>query len=366
MLIAFIVLTVLALMVGQFLPGFSRLALPPAFYAHIALAVGGMTLITAAMQHFVPVLCRTRGAGRWMARLPFLMLLAGVLATAVFAGWLEFAWISVAAGLALAGMALMMAWMLSRAQAALGRPHAGLYWYLAAMVCLGVALVTVWMIPFFPEWHAPLRAFHWHLNLYGFMALTAVGTLQVLMPTAAGRPDPHAAVRLRQDLPWAVLGALCLALGAAAWPVLAWLGAVLWTGVVVRMVWAWLRQYPRELFALHRAEPLLLAASLGLILSVWLAAQGKLAPLTVFLPAFLMPLVTGAAAVLAPVWLKLAEPAVHARGRAELARWGGLRATFFASAGVLPVLGYSCAGMPALLALLWFVALFLWWLWREV
>jgi hypothetical protein len=101
MLIALIAATLIALLAGQALPKAFEAA--PAFWAHIALALGVMTLITAAMQHFVPVLCRSRGAGKWMARLPLLMLAAGLLAVAVFGGWLDYPWVSAAALLPLLG-----------------------------------------------------------------------------------------------------------------------------------------------------------------------------------------------------------------------------------------------------------------------
>ena len=213
MLIALVVATLVALLVGQALP--RAVTAAPALWAHIALAIGVMTLITAAMQHFVPVLARTRGVGRWMGRLPWLMLAAGGLATATFAGAFGYIWIAGAAGLALLGTALMLAWMLDRVRRALGRPHPGLYWYVAALACLAAGLLAAVAIPLLQQWHGELRAFHLHINLYGFVALTAVGTLQVLMPTAAGKPDPGAGARLRVDLKWALAGRLVTAMPAA-------------------------------------------------------------------------------------------------------------------------------------------------------
>jgi hypothetical protein len=365
MLIALIAATLIALLAGQALP--KAFAAAPAFWAHLALALGVMTLITAAMQHFVPVLARTRGPGRWMARLPLLMLAAGGLAVAAFGGWLDFAWITPAALLALAGMAVMSAWMLDKAKQCLGRPHPGLYWYVAAMACLGLALIAALMIPLFPDWHGGLRAFHLHLNLYGFVGLTAVGTLQVLMPTAAGRADPQAGVRLRQDLKWALAGALGIACGQAAWPALTWLGVGLWGWVVGRMAWAWWRLHRVRILDLHGAEPVLAAAVAGFAASLLglLSDREAIGPLTLFLPAFLMPLVTGAAGVLAPVWLNPARAAAHEAGRKALNRWGAVRALLFLTAGVLPLLGYKCAGMPALTALFWFGILFVLWLYRQ-
>ncbi|MEW5770496.1 MAG: hypothetical protein AB1831_09055 [Pseudomonadota bacterium] len=365
MLVTLIAATLIAMLAGQALP--KAFAAAPAFWAHIALGLGVMTLITAAMQHFVPVLTRTRGTGPWLARLPLLMLLAAGLAVAALGGWLDFAWIAVAALLALSGAGTMMVWMRARAGQALGGAHPGLHWYVAAMGCLAAALAAALLIPVVPAWHAELRAFHLHLNLYGFVALTAVGTLQVLMPTAAGQGDPAVGLRLRRDLKWALGGALAIAVGQALLPPLTALGVALWGWVLVRMLAAWWRLHRARILALHGAEPVLVVAVLGLAAAlVGLLPVGDSAgPLALFLPAFLMPLVTGAAGVLAPVWLNPAQASAHQAGRAALNRWGGIRALLFLSAALLPLLGYRCAGMPALTALFWFGILFAVWIYRE-
>lgn len=367
-LILLVVLTLALLFGGLALP---RLwVAPPAFWAHLVLAVGVMSLITAAMQHFVPVLCRGRGAGRWLAQLPWLMLAAGALAATVLMGAMAWGWITTAALLALASAIAMLRWMRAAGRAALGGPHPGLAWYIAAMACLAVGLTAAALMPWLPEWYAPLRAFHVHINLYGFIALTAVGTLQVLMPTVANRPDPGATVRLRHDLKWALAGSLLLAVGQAVeqtW--LAGAGVALWLWVLGRMLTAWVRLYGRRLIALHGNEPVLAAATLGLAAAL-LSSMGlglSSGPLTVFLPGFLMPLVSGAAAQLAPVWLRPGRrDAWHAQSLQALGRWGGVRGLLFLSAAWLPLAGYKCAGMPALTALFWFGILFVrWLLWEE-
>ena len=370
MLIALVVATLVTLLVGQALP--RAVTAAPALWAHIALAIGVMTLITAATQHFVPVLARTRGVGRWMGRLPWLMLAAGGLATATFAGAFGYIWIAGAAGLALLGAALMLAWMLDRARRALGRPHPGLYWYVAAMACLAAGLLAAVAIPLLPQWHGELRAFHLHINLYGFVALTAVGTLQVLMPTAAGKPDPGAGARLRVDLKWALAGSLLVALGQTFLPALTWLGVSLWGWVLAHMLASWWRLCRPQLFALHGNVPVLLAAMLGLVaaLAGLLVAprsgQDIIGVLTLFLPGFLMPLVTGTAGQLAPVWLGPTRPTAHHRaGQAALGRWGGVRALLFLSAALLPLFGYKCSGMPALTALYLFSIVLAVWLYRN-
>jgi hypothetical protein len=366
MLIALIAATLLAFLAGQALP--KAIVAAPAFWAHLVLAVGVMTLITAAMQHFVPVLTRSRGTGLWTARLPFLMLAAGGLALAVFSGRLEFFWVSAAAALALAGVVAMLVWMRDKARRTLGRPHPGLAWYVAAMACLGLGLIAAAAIPWLPAWHAELRAFHIHINLYGFVGLTAIGTLQVLMPTAANQVDPDVGARLRLDLKWALAGSLALAVGQALWLPLAWLGGALWFWAIVRMGWAWWRLHRVKIFAWHGAEPVLAAALIGFgsALAGVLLGLDNLLPLTIFLPGFLMPLVVGAAGQLGPVWIEAGRTAArHTADRARITRWNSARALLFLTAAVLPLLGYKCSGMPALTALVWFGIVFAIYLYRD-
>jgi hypothetical protein len=364
MLIALLAGTLALLVAAIALP--KAMAMSPLFWTHLVVAVGIMTLITAAMQHFVPVLTRSRGAGRAMARLPALMLAAGLVATAVFAGWLDYGLITLAAGLGLIGAGTMLVWMRHKASATLGRPHPGLDWYLAAMACLVLGLGAAALIPWLPEWHGPLRAFHIHINLYGFVGLTAIGTLQVLMPTVAGQQDPEAGSRLRLDLKWALAGALLLAVGQAGVHYLAWAGLASWGWVLLRMVLAWWRLHRARLFALHGVEPVLLAALAGFALALAGTQLDLEHPLTVFLPGFLFPLVSGAAGQLAPVWARPGRATPwHADSRRWLARHGGLRAGLFLTSALLPVLGYQCSGMPGLTALFWFVILFAIWLWRD-
>ncbi len=366
MLIALIAATLLAFLAGQALP--KAITVAPAFWAHLVLAIGVMTLITAAMQHFVPVLTRSRGPSRWTARLPFLMLAAGGLALAVFSGWLDFIYVSAAAALALIGVIAMLVWMQDKARRTLGKPHPGLAWYVAAMACLGFGLIAAAAIPWLPAWHTELRAFHIHINLYGFIGLTAIGTLQVLMPTAANKPDPNVGARLRVDLKWALAGSLLLALGQAFVTPLAWLGGALWFWVIGRMGWAWWRLHRARILAWHGAEPVLAAALIGFAcaLAGVLFALDNLLPLTIFLPGFLMPLVVGAASQLGPVWIEAGRTAArHAADRAKITHWNSARALLFLTAAVLPLLGYKCSGMSALTALVWFGIVFAIWLYRD-
>jgi hypothetical protein len=365
MLVFLLAATLALLVAGLALP---RVAVLPApFWAHLVLAVGVMSLITAAMQHFVPVLTRSRGAGPWLGRLPGLMALAGGLVLAVFAGALDWSLIVLAAALALAGAVAMLAWMRAKGRQAVGPAHPGLAWYVAAMACLAAGLVAALLIPLWPDGHLALRAFHVHINLYGFVGLTAVGTLQVLMPTLSNRPDPEVGRRLRLDLKWALAGAVLLALGKAFdFAPLVGLGLAGWAWPLARLALAWGRLYGREIVALSGGEPVLAAALFGYAAALVGAGQGLEPPLAVFLAGFLFPLVSGAAAQLAPVWLRpgVATP-WHAQSRQTLNRYAGLRALLFLTSAALPVLGYQCAGMPGLTALFWFLIVFVYWLWKD-
>lgn len=370
MLIALIAATLLAFFAGQALP--KAIGAAPAFWAHLILAAGVMTLITASMQHFVPVLTRSRGPGRRTGLLPWLMLAAGALALIVFYGWLPYGWVSLAALPALTAALGMLIWMRHKARRTLGRPHPGLAWYVAAMGCLSLGLIAAMLMPWLPAWHAELRNFHLHINLYGFIGLTAVGTLQVLMPTAANQADPMVSLRLRQDLKWALAGSLLLASGQAFWLPLSWLGGAFWLWSIGRMGKAWWQLHRARILAWHGAEPVLAAALLGFacalsgVLAQTLFELPHLAPLTIFLPGFLMPLVVGAASQLAPVWIEAGRTAArHAEDRAKITRWNSVRALLFLTAACLPLTGLQCSGMPALTALSWFGIVFAIWLYRD-
>lgn len=365
MLIALLVVSLILLAAAFALP--QVVAAPPAFWAHGILAVGVMSLIPAAMQHFVPVLARGQGASPRMTRLPLLMMAAGVVASLALLGVVPFAAIGGAAGLALLGLAILLGWIVRKGRQAVGRPHPGLGWYVAALVCLALGLAAALLIPLWPQGHAALRAFHLHINLYGFVGLTAIGTLQVLLPTATGRPDPEVATRLKRDLKWAVAGSLALAAGQAVdarWLALA--GALCWTWPLARLVHAWWRQQRPAIFTLHGAAPILAVAAIGFACALTAVVAGQAAPLAIFLPGFLMPLIVGAASQLAPVFLR---PGVatdwHTRSRAWLGRWSGLRALLFLTAAILPLFSLQCVGIPALLGLLWFGAVFALWLLQE-
>lgn len=317
----------------------------PQLSAHLAFALGIMPLILAAMSYFIPVLTRSAAAGFGLWWPPLLAWSGGVLAVHAFAGDFSSPLLGLAASLAGVAAAGLGGWALYRARHMFGPRHRGLDWYLAALGCLLLALIAVILMPRFPEHRNALRLFHLHANLLGFVGLTALGTLQVLLPTCMGRPDPDAAVRLRRDLKWAVAGVLLIALGAAlgnrAGIMIAVLGTALYGWVVLRMLGGWRRRYGRDLVRMHGATPSLTAATLGLFTLLvlgmahgagWMPARPAVAGYVI---AFLLPLVSGAAGHLMPVWLR---PGVqgewHATLRARLCRWGGLRGLAFLLLGL--------------------------------
>ncbi len=330
-----------------------------AAHVHLAFALGVMPLIMGAMTHFIPVLTRTRGAPRAGEGYAALAWLGGALIAAYFIFVLPEGVRSAAALLALAAAGGLGAWQLVRAHEALGGAHPGLRWYVAALACLAASLLAVLAMSVWPQQMPELRRLHLHLNLFGFVGLAAIGTLQVLLPTAAGLADPQAADRLRAGLPAALGGALLIALGAAWLPLLAWFGLALWLVPLVRLLRAWLARYRDAMFQRHGAAPLLAAALAGYCLALlagglhgagWLDAKG-VAHLFVF--SFLFPLVSGAAGQLLPLWLKPGlQTEWHVSARRHLTFAAGTRAALFLGAGLLALVGFGWAIWLALAALL--------------
>ena len=289
--------------------------LPRQAAAHLAFAVGAMPLIFAAMGHFVPVLTRSGEAPSWVRALPLLALAGGlgvVLSFLLTGAWLRGP--TLASLPALVSAAGMPIWIRVRGRGGLGKPHPGLWWYPAACLCLVLALLAVPAMEIWPEARAALRLLHLHLNTLGFIGLTAIGTLQVLLPTAAGRPDPQAALRLRRDLPLALAGVLLVAAGAA-WGGMpgrdvAGLGLLFWLLPLGRLGLAWFRSFRGEIFRRHGAAPSLAWALGGLLgMSLLGALHGAgfvdgVDAIAAWFLAFLLPLVSGAVSQLLPVWLR--------------------------------------------------------------
>jgi hypothetical protein len=333
----------------------------PLVATHLALAVGVMPLILAAMLYFIPVLTRGAAAPLRALALSPLALAAGLLAALAFRRGTGAPELFVAAAalalLAALGVAL---WALWRADAAVGAPHPCLQWYLAALGCLGLALAATLLIHDFSGQYLPIKRLHLHLNTLGFVGITALGTLQVLMPTAAG-PDSGAARRLRSGLWFALGGTLLAAMGSAWFTPLAWAGAALWTVPVALTAASWWTRYRAQILAWHGAPPLLGAALAGFALNLaYGLAHGAALysgrhALGLFFCAFLFPLVTGALTQLLPVWLR---PGPHAewqgRARARLGRWSGAAALVFLVSGVVGIFEPAAGSIAAAAGLVWF------------
>lgn len=311
----------------------------PQLAAHVAFALGVLPLILAAISYFVPVLTRSAGTGIAASWPPLLAWAGGMLAVFSFASDFSPTQLSLAATLGGLAALSLGGWTLNRARRMFGPRHRGLDWYLAALGFLLLALLAAVLMPLFPAQRNALRLFHLHANLFGFVGLTALGTLQVLLPTCLGQADPGAALRLRHDLKWAAAGTLSIAVGVSSLlPAsvsnlgLALLGTALYGWVVLRMLRAWQSRFGKALLQVHGAAPSLTAAVLGLlglmVLGVahgfgWLPARPAVAG---FVIAFLLPLVSGAAAHLLPVWLRPGTQGPwHEALRARLCRWGGVR-----------------------------------------
>ncbi|NML26110.1 hypothetical protein [Zoogloea dura] len=326
----------------------------PAAAAHAAFAAGAMPLIFAAMGHFVPVLTRSAGAGARIGRLPLVLQGVGILVVGVLAGVFPGAALHAALAVGLAATAGMLAWVLGRGRKALGRPHPGLYWYAAALGCLILALLAIAAGLVWPAIYPLARLAHLHLNTLGFIGLSAIGTLHVLMPTALGQPDPRAASRLTRQLPWMLAGVAAAVL-ACGLPWLSLPAAVLVGGVAIATLAGWLRGHGiRRLLADGVAASLLLATAGFAGLALMGAAHGVgLLPgrpaVAAFFTLFLLPLVTGALSQLLPVW-RYPGPLTPARTalRACLAGHGLVRAVLFLAGGLLlPVNALLGAGLVA-------------------
>ncbi|MBI5793418.1 MAG: hypothetical protein HZA63_18305 [Rhodocyclales bacterium] len=323
----------------------------PQLAAHLAFALGVMPLILAAMGYFVPVLTRSSHPTLAAWGPPLLALVGGALAVGAFATNFSPTVLGIAALVALLAAASLGGWMLARARHMFGPRHRGLDWYLAALGFLLLALLAVVLMPWFPAQRGGLRLFHLHANLLGFVGLTALGTLQVLLPTSLRQPDPEVATRLRTDLKWAAGGTLLIAFGAssllpaslaALGPPLALLGSGLYGYVVLRMLSAWKTRFGTALLRADGVAPSLAAAALGLLGTLvlgaahgagWLPARPLVAG---FVIAFLLPLVSGAASHLIPVWLRPgAQGPWHDALRARLVRWGGVRGLLLLLAGLV-------------------------------
>jgi hypothetical protein len=319
---------------------------PPLAAAHLVFAAGILPLIFGAITHFVPVLTRSAQAGRRVLLAPLLLQAAGLLVFLYFEGgagaWALHAAISVALLISLA----LGCWLILRARRTLGKPHPGWRWYLAAIAFFSVSLLLVPLMAIMPDAYRPLRLLHLHMNTLGFIGLTAIGTLQVLLPTVLSGPDAEAAARLRTDLPFAIGGVLAVALGSALWLPLALVGALLLLHVVLRIGVSWWRRYGLRKILGDGASAALAAGLAGFLLLILLGVAHAFSvvdaqhAVPAFFGVFLMPLVTGALSQLLPVWCHAGRrTGERASMRGALVNGGLLRSILFLAGGLLLAAG---------------------------
>jgi hypothetical protein len=332
---------------------------------HMILAAGVMPLIMAAMIYFTPVLTHSRAPSWPVLVLPGLALLAGA-GAAVSIFWRRDL-IMAPALTAMIVVGALLGWMWQRSRTMLGRPHPGLHWYLLALAGLLPGLLAISIAAFWPEHWTTLRRFHLHINIFGFIGLTAVGTLHVLLPTVAGYTDATTRVRLQRDLYPMAFGALLMAAGSAWWTWLVWPGLALWLIPLTRFAVPLVSRWRESVWGWHRP-----GTSLGLTvpgLMLVLIAGGLHAvgvqPADVALPLFfymfLFPLVTGAISYLLPVWIWPARNTAAYESAVRRLAWGsGARALVFFLAGVMAWIGFAGAVYLAGAVLAVFLAQAIW------
>jgi hypothetical protein len=323
---------------------------------HVILAIGILPLILAAMVYFVPVLTRTGKTGPWIRFVPLTTLSGGFMVLMYFT-FPQLAPSMHHFGAIISGgaVATLFIWAFRLRRKTIGTPHPCLDWYLAALACLFFGLCAILAGQWLSSQSNALRLLHLHLNIMGFIGITALGTLQVLMPTVTQKPDPDAANRMRRHLKWILASALLTALSAAWAPSFSWIGFVLLAIPLAGIINAWRRLYASQILALHSAAPSLAAALLGYIAIVLLGAANGHLPIEFnliagFIIAFLMPLVTGAISYLLPQWLRPGpQTEWHSKTRRHLGFGSGARALILLAAGILTSLGFEAGWAMALL-----------------
>lgn len=332
---------------------------------HMILAAGVMPLIMAAMIYFAPVLTHSRVPSWPVLLLPVLAFISGAWAAASIFWWR--ALIIAPALIAMFTAGALLGWIWHRARTMMGRPHPGLHWYLLALVSLILGLLAISVAAFWPAHWTALRRFHLHMNIYGFVGLTAVGTLRVLLPTVAGYHDPDLRDRLQRDLYPMAFGTLLMAAGSARWAWLVWPGLVLWLIPLTRMAAPLVSRWREHVWGWHRPGSSLGLAVLGMIpvlTAGGLHAVGML-PVVITLPLFfymfLFPLVTGAISYLLPVWVWPARnTGAHEAAVRRLAWGSGARALAFFMAGVAAWAGLPSAVYLVAAAMAVFLAQLIW------
>jgi hypothetical protein len=335
----------------------------PAIVAyHLIFAIGIIPLIFAAMMHFIPVLTRSVRASASVQRLPLLAMIGGGALilhlispqTYVYGQYLG-------AILVILATFTLACWAWRRRKGAIGDAHPCLDWYLAALVCLIIAMAAILMIYMMPEYSRELRILHLHLNTLGFIGITAIATLQVLLPTVAYKADPESVMRLRKNLKWMIGGVLYCACAAALHKGIAWVALILFAIPLARIAKSWLRLYGSSIFKCHGAAPLLGSALLGFMFALVIGGLHglgflELQPIAAFITAFLMPLILGAVSHLLPIWVR---PGVQTSWHQSFREWlgfcHGLRGLVLLLGGVLVSLGISAGWYLVLFAIVTFI-----------
>jgi hypothetical protein len=337
---------------------------PRAALMHAAFALAALPLMLSAILHFVPVLTRSGAPHKAIAAIPWLAAAIGLSVVAALAAGTAEARAALAPLAAALGIvvATLVAWVLLRARRTLGRPHPGVLWYAAALSVFLAGLVAAVAMVLAPAAFDVAYRVHVHVNLLGWIGLTVLGTMPVLLPTALGAPDPGVAVRLRRTLPWAVAAVIAIAAGAGARsPGSAAVGAAILIGIAMLNARAWLplfrsgtrRPGPAVSLAAGAAFLALLLAT-GIAHGFGIAALDGSRLLPAFAAGFLLPTVLGALAQLLPVWRHPGPDSPARRREAErLARGAGWRGALAFTSGVGCLVGWPGALAPAAVSALW-------------
>jgi len=352
-MIVLALVTLLAFLASALPFRFSVTLSPGAVHGVVAASV--MPLILGAMIYFTPVLTHSRAPPWPILLAPLLAFVAGALAVASFAWRRDL--LPLAAGIAVVPAAALSGWMWYRTRTMLGSPHPCLYWYHLALFNLLLGLTAIFLATLRPEHWAALRRFHLHVNLLGFIGMTAIGTLRVLVPTVAGYADPDARTQLRRGLYFTACGTLLIAAGAAWRNWLVWPGLMLWSVPLLRFMLPLVGRWRKFVWGWHRASAALGVSIFGYVLVL---AAGVLhavgsppgATMPLFFFAFLFPLITGAVSYLLPVWIWPARntPAYEMVAR-KLAYGSAAHGLLFFTAGVLTFAGVAGAAWLAIATL---------------
>jgi len=158
--------------------------LPIVFVAHLVLALGIMPLILATMAYFVPILTRSDNASRSIDGLAMLAWLGGVAIVASVTVQMEaisVAFAIIGTLLSAKAAASLLLWIILRTRSNLGALNPGLACYGAALSILLAGLFVVPLLWLWPEHRALLRQVHLYANLIGFVGLSAIGTMIILL-----------------------------------------------------------------------------------------------------------------------------------------------------------------------------------------